>query len=543
VVRLTESARSVTEEESFSTSAHAYKVALPQGGFEGPLDLLLHLCQKHELDILDIPISFVTEKYLEYLAVMQMMDLDVAAEYLVMAATLAHIKSKMLLPAPPPGQEDEIVEEEEDPREALIRRLLEYQKYKKAGEDLLARGVAGRDVFTRGAAMEEAVQTGLPPLAQVPLFRLVEAFQGVLSKSKVKIAHDVVADRISITDRIHELADVMRSRRRMVFEDLFAGMTTRFDLVITFLALLEMTRLRMTRLYQTEPLSPLYVELAADDTIAPPANGELPDLPENDAAPAVEANGDTAASEAAAAPIDAPDASIAAGDASSGDAADASNDAVDLGGGPATEPPSEAHDTIMPGPAPELLDDAEGAPLEAATFDDVGDRDTAFDDGAGVDGSVEATGEAEAAPAGADEGDRATAFDESIPEAALDEGDRATALDEGDRATALDEGDRATASDEGDRATAFDEGDRATALDEGIPEAASDEPHDTAPPERAGAEAVPSEGSAEGEQPVPAEDAAPTPPEGTPVATAPGEAPAGRARTDHDDDDSGRMGP
>ncbi len=257
MVRLTESARSVTEEESFSASAHAYKVALPQGGFEGPLDLLLHLCQKHELDILDIPISFVTEKYLEYLAVMELMDLDVAAEYLVMAATLAHIKSKMLLPAPPPGQEDELVEDEEDPREALIRRLLEYQKYKKAGEDLLARGVAGRDVFTRGSAIEEAVQTGLPPLAEVPLFRLVEAFQGVLSKSKVKIAHDVVADRISITDRIHELADVLRARRRMAFEELFAGMTTRFDLVITFLALLEMTRLRMTRLYQTEPLSPL----------------------------------------------------------------------------------------------------------------------------------------------------------------------------------------------------------------------------------------------------------------------------------------------
>src|SRR5436309_15300754 len=93
----------------------AYHVSLP--AFEGPLDLLLHLCQKHELDILDIPISFVTEKYLEYLAVMQLMDLDLASEYLVMAATLAHIKSKMLLPAPPPGQEDDaLAEDEEDPR-------------------------------------------------------------------------------------------------------------------------------------------------------------------------------------------------------------------------------------------------------------------------------------------------------------------------------------------------------------------------------------------------------------------------------------------
>jgi segregation and condensation protein A len=230
--------------------------------FEGPLDLLLHLCQKHELDILDIPIGFVTEKYLEYLAVMQLMNLDIASEYLLMAATLAHIKSKMLLPAPPPGQEDEAIEDEEDPREALIRRLLEYQKYKHAAEQLASRGVAGRDVFFRGSPVEEAVQTGQSPLAEVPLYSLVEAFQRVLAKSKIKLTHDVVADRISITDRIHELVDVLKVRRRLMFEELFEGLTSKFDLVITFLACLEMTRLKMTRLFQTEPLAPLYVEMS-----------------------------------------------------------------------------------------------------------------------------------------------------------------------------------------------------------------------------------------------------------------------------------------
>ncbi len=231
--------------------------------FEGPLDLLLHLCQKHELNILDIPISFVTGKYLEYLAVMQLMDLDIAGEYLVMAATLAHIKSKMLLPAPPPGQEDDTgLEEEIDPREALIRRLLEYQKYKDAGARLAARGIAGQDVFFRGAQVEEAIHTGMAPLAEVPLFSLVEAFQHVLAKSKVHLTHDIVADRISITDRIHELADALKVRPRVLFEELFSGLTTKFDLVITFLACLEMTRLKMTRLYQTDPLGPLYVELA-----------------------------------------------------------------------------------------------------------------------------------------------------------------------------------------------------------------------------------------------------------------------------------------
>jgi segregation and condensation protein A len=267
--------------------------------FEGPLDLLLHLCQKHELDILDIPIGFVTEKYLEYLAVMQLaagtLGLDIASEYLLMAATLAHIKSKMLLPAPPPGQDDEsLLEEGEDPRETLIRRLLEYQKYKKAGEDLAARGIAGRDVFQRGMPVDDAVQTGLPPLAQVPLFNLVEAFQAVLARSKVKLSHDVVAERMTLTDRINELVDVLRVRRRIVFDDLFGDLTTRFDLVITFLALLEMTRLRMTRLVQTEPQSPIYVEFTAASevsettTATTTTSGEPPMEPEVHAVDAVD---------------------------------------------------------------------------------------------------------------------------------------------------------------------------------------------------------------------------------------------------------------
>ncbi len=252
----------VSEEPTRPPRGAEYAVSLPS--FEGPLDLLLHLCQKHELDILQIPVGFVTEKYLEYLAVMQLMHLDIASEYLVMAATLAHIKSKMLLPAPPPGQEDEALEDEEDPREALIRRLLEYQKYKQAAVDLAARGVAGRDVFLRGTPIVESVKTGLPPLAEVPLYAIVEAFQRVLSRTNVKLSHDIVADRISITDRIVELTQVILTRRRALFEDLFDGATSRFDLVITFLALLEMTRLRLTTLVQTDPLAPLYVEACAD---------------------------------------------------------------------------------------------------------------------------------------------------------------------------------------------------------------------------------------------------------------------------------------
>jgi segregation and condensation protein A len=259
------------EPETLDAGRATYSVSLPS--FEGPLDLLLHLCQKHELNILDIPIGFVTEKYLEYLDLMQMtsgaLGLEVASEYLLMAATLAHIKSKMLLPAPPPGQEDDVNEIEEDPREALIKRLLEYQKYKQAGADLVAHGTLGRDVFTRGVVLEEAVNPGLPPLAEVPLYSLLEAFQAVLNRAKVKISHDVIADRVSLSDRINELADIIRARKRMTFESLFDGVMTRFDLVITFLALLEMTKLRMTRLFQSEPLAPLYVEIADTDDDQP----------------------------------------------------------------------------------------------------------------------------------------------------------------------------------------------------------------------------------------------------------------------------------
>ncbi len=251
-------------------SSSTYSVSLP--AFEGPLDLLLHLCQKHELDILDIPVAFVTEKYLEYLGLMKLLDLDVASDYLVMAATLAHIKSKMLLPSLPVGQDDGDLEDGEDPRQALIRRLLEYQKYKLAGQQLDARGVAGRDVFLRGAPTERAVSVGLPPLAETSLFVLMDAFQQILSRAQEGFTHDVVPDRISIADRMHELVDILTERGRASLVELFDGIFTRIEMVTTFLALLEMTRLRMVRLFQSEPLAPLYIEFVAELNPVPREN-------------------------------------------------------------------------------------------------------------------------------------------------------------------------------------------------------------------------------------------------------------------------------
>jgi len=164
-----------TPEEAEKPRDTGYIVALPT--FEGPLDLLLHLIQKHELDILDVPVSFITEKYLEYMNLMQELSIDVASEYLVMAATLVHIKSKSLLPEEPAGQEDELDEDGADPRGELIRRLLEYQKYKHAAAELNERGALGRDVFARGA--KEAEVEGPAPLAQVEVWHLLDAFAKV----------------------------------------------------------------------------------------------------------------------------------------------------------------------------------------------------------------------------------------------------------------------------------------------------------------------------------------------------------------------------
>jgi segregation and condensation protein A len=253
--------------------AGEFRVQLQQ--FEGPLDLLLHLIKKHELNILDLPVGFIAERYVEYLRVMRELDLEVAGEYLLMAATLTHIKSKMLLPRVPGEQQDEADAggEEEDPRLELIRRLLEYQKYKAVAEDLGGRPVAGRDVFPRGMPGTDA--QGPAPLAEIGLFKLLDAFQAILDRTHDKLALEVTPERISIQERMTQITDLLRERRSCQFEDLFAGDRSRYEIVVTFLALLEMTKMRVTRIFQTDVESPIHVHYAlldaAEPTMPPPA--------------------------------------------------------------------------------------------------------------------------------------------------------------------------------------------------------------------------------------------------------------------------------
>ena len=241
----------------------AYQVRLDV--FEGPLDLLLHLVRKHELDVFDIPISFITQKYLEYLDLLSSLNLDVAGEYLLMAATLAHIKSRQLLPSTPSGEAGEIDEDGEaegDPREELIRRLLEYQKYRQAADALGGRPVMGRNVWTRGAPQEDALSENIerdvvPPLAEVPVIKLIEALDRVLASAKIRISHQVTVDRLSVSERINQIADRLEAEGTFTFSSCFRFLReevtieeARHEAVVTFLALLEMAKLGVIRLWQ-----------------------------------------------------------------------------------------------------------------------------------------------------------------------------------------------------------------------------------------------------------------------------------------------------
>jgi segregation and condensation protein A len=233
--------------------AAIYSVALEL--FEGPLDLLLHLVRRHELDILDIPIAFVAEKYLEYLDLMRSLDLEVAGDYLVMAATLAWLKSRELLPSAPSEEQATGEDEEgEDPREALIRRLVEYERFKSAASELDALPVAGRDVFARGADID--VPPMDPGLAPVTLFRLAEAYYRVLTRAKIAKSHDVTIEAVTVAQRMQQLTLMLDERQEFEFEALFLARTwssereLRGMLVVTLMSVLELVKLGVARVQQ-----------------------------------------------------------------------------------------------------------------------------------------------------------------------------------------------------------------------------------------------------------------------------------------------------
>jgi len=259
---LTEAPRTPPEEGSSDaevprSAGDAFRIALPN--FEGPLDLLLHLIREHRVDIFDIPIALIVEKYLGYLERMRELNLDIAGEFLVMASTLAHLKSRMLLPrqdaAATVEASEAAAEEAGDPRAELVRRLLEYQKYKDSAEQLARQDLLGRDVFARNVPAEEVpIPEEEVGLQEFSVLKLIEALDRVLERLAPKPQHEVVRELLSLSEATLRVAEQVRAQGQVSFEKLFSETSSRQEIVITFLAILEMVKRRLIRVSQEEPL-------------------------------------------------------------------------------------------------------------------------------------------------------------------------------------------------------------------------------------------------------------------------------------------------
>ena len=224
--------------------------------FEGPLDLLLYLIRRQNLDILDIPVAEITRQYVDYIGLMQEMRLELAAEYLVMAAILAEIKSRLLLPRPP--SEEGI---EEDPRAELVRRLQEYERFKKAAEDIEAMPRMERDTALASAFVEDKAVIRLPP--PVDLRELLLALKDVLKRAELTGRHAIQREALSVRNRMSDVLKAIGDGEFHLFEKLFNVDEGRLGIVVTFLAILELAKEHLIEIMQAEPLTPIYLKSLA----------------------------------------------------------------------------------------------------------------------------------------------------------------------------------------------------------------------------------------------------------------------------------------
>jgi segregation and condensation protein A len=236
--------------------------------FEGPLDLLLHLIREHQIDILDIPIAAITEEYLRYIAVMQELDLDVAGEYLLMAATLIHIKSKMLLPPEETIEGEEPAED--DPRAELVNRLLEYKRFKEAAQTLGLFESETALLHTRGAPGMDLEVEG--PL-QVSMVELLRAFRDVLTRVDKAAPLEITPEEINVGQRIVLLVDRLATESPVEFGRLFGESTRRVEVIVTFLALLELLRRRLATARQSDVMGPIMIYRTVEPVEEPPQGG------------------------------------------------------------------------------------------------------------------------------------------------------------------------------------------------------------------------------------------------------------------------------
>jgi segregation and condensation protein A len=228
--------------------------------FEGPLDLLLHLIKKNEVEIVDIPIASITAQYLAYVDLMQELNLDLAGEFLVMASTLTLVKSRMLLPDDAAGDE----ELEDDPRADLVRQLLEYQRYREAAATLAERPQLQRDVFAREPSLEGADAAEPPPI-KVSVWDLIEAYRRVLVRARPASVHEVQVERVSLRERVEFVLARLAVARRIDFELLFPEDATKLEVIVTFLAILELMKMRAVQAFQEEQFGGIVLALAVED--------------------------------------------------------------------------------------------------------------------------------------------------------------------------------------------------------------------------------------------------------------------------------------
>ena len=236
----------------------AYEVKVDT--FEGPLDLLLHLVTKNEMDINDIPMAQITSQYLNYLDQMEAQNLDVASEFLVMAATLIHIKSKLLLPRH--TNEEEVDEDELDPRVELVQRLLEYRRYKEGAEELSAYPQLNHDVFSRpelSATQDDNVSYGAEGHGDVGLFELVVALRDLLKEPAPPRYHDIAATGLTVDEATIRLLERLKGRQQLLFKECFVDLPRREEVVVMFIALLELVKRQQCRVVQLNPRGSLYL--------------------------------------------------------------------------------------------------------------------------------------------------------------------------------------------------------------------------------------------------------------------------------------------
>jgi len=234
--------------------------------FEGPLDLLLYLIKKNEMDICDIPIAQITDQYMEYIEMMKMLDLDIVGEFLVMAATLMQIKSRMLLPPDPQAEE----EEEEDPRDDLMRRLQEYKVFKEIAEQLKEKAIQRQDLYARQVDVDtvrEIKEDAKEVYFEANLFDLINAFTQALQKFQKEKVYQVVEEEFTVEQKIHEILHLLLRCPKVLLAELFAKAKSKIEVIVTFMAVLELIRLKEIKVMQKRLFADIEVIRNKDNVI------------------------------------------------------------------------------------------------------------------------------------------------------------------------------------------------------------------------------------------------------------------------------------